>query len=107
MALIVGELRHSIKIMQRTVTKGQFNEDIESYALLTTLRAGLKYTAGTKAINNDETFSSQTLQFTTHYRPTVTESMRIEFKSKKYRILSIAEIGFKEGLLINAELINE
>jgi len=106
-ALIVGELRHSIKILERTTAKGEFNEDVETYNLLTTLRAAVKFISGNKALNNDEIFSSQTLQFTTHYRAAVTEIMRIEFKSKLYRIISIAEIGFKEGLQINTELINE
>jgi len=107
MALITGDLRYSIKIMQLTTSKGTYGEAVESYTLLTTLRAAAKFLNGTKAIDNSETFTTQSIQFTTHYRPAVTALMRVEFEGKNYRILSLAEIGYKEGLIINTELINE
>lgn len=107
MALIIGDMRSVIKVMSFTTTRDEYGADIDTYTELMSIRAAVKFLSGTKTIDNKEIFAAQSLQFSTHYRGTITEAMRIDYDGKKYRILSIAEIGFKEGLLINCELINE
>lgn len=106
MAVIVGDLRYVINVKRLAKVKDEYGAVSESYATVYTLKAGVKNMSGTKAISNDEIFNTSTLQFTTWYR-TINDSDRIEYNSKKYKILSINEIGFKEGLTITAELINE
>lgn len=71
------------------------------------IRAGRKYVGGDKTIDNKEVFNSQRIVFTTLYRKSIAENDRIEFNGKKYSINSIVEIGFKEGLQIDTELIND
>lgn len=107
MGIIAGDLRYSITVNSLSSVKGDYGAVTDTYTLLMTIRAGVKFVSGTKRVDEKEIFSSQVVQFTTHYRHTITETCRIVFDSRKYRILSIDVIGFKEGLLINAELINE
>ena len=107
MGIIIGDLRYTIVFKKLTATKDDYGAITESYSIYSSLRAGVKFVSGTKATDLSETFTSQVVQFTTHFRESVEPTMQIEFQSKKYRILSIAEIGFKEGLLITTELIND
>lgn len=107
MPLIIGNLRNKIKVMSFTVTRDEYGAEVETYTELAALRAEVKFVSGNKVIDNKEIFAAQSVQFITHYRSTVTEAMRIDYDGKKYRILSLEEIGYKEGLKINTELINE
>lgn len=107
MPLIIGDMRHVIIVKSLTSTVDEYGSAAESYATLMTLRAAVKFLSGSKLIDNKEIFSSQTLQFSTHYRSTITPTCRIEYEGKNYRILSIDVIGFHDGLTINTELINE
>ena len=107
MAVIPGEMRYKIKIITIKVTKDIYGADVTSTETLHTLRAARKQAGGGKGINNDEIFANEQIQFTTHYRSGITTKNEVEYNSKRYRILSVTEIGFKEGLQINTELINE
>jgi len=101
-----GELRHEITVQSLSSARDEYGAITETYSTFAVLRAGVKFISGTKGLDNKETFSSQVVKFTTYYRE-VKETMRILHHTKLYRILSIEEVGFKEGLIINAELINE
>lgn len=107
MALIIGDLRHKIVIYELSVTKGDYGEADQHYTPVATIRAAVKYISGNKVVENEEIFNTQSVQFTTHYRPIIQEHMLIGFKDKNYRILQLAELGFKEGLQITTELIND
>jgi len=105
--VIIGDLRHVIQVIGKTITKDEYGAETTVWANKIRLRAGRKYVGGDKTIDNKEVFNSQRIVFTTLYRNTITENDRIEFNGKKYSINSIVEIGFKEGLQIDTELINE
>ncbi len=107
MALLIGEMRHSITVKSLSSTVDEFGSRAETFSDLMTLKASLKYISGTKTVDSREIFNSQVLQFSTHYRPAIVETCQIVFEDKKYRILSISPIGYREGLIINCELINE
>ena len=101
-----GELRHSITVKALSSVRDAFGADSDEYVDYLFLRAAVKFNSGNRGINNEEIFNSSTIQFITYYR-TITTDMIIEWRSKRYRILSIADIGYREGLTINKELINE
>lgn len=108
MAIVAGELRHLITIQQiADETVDDFGSEPETWEDLMSIRAKVEYVSGTKGIDNNEIFASQSIRLTTHYRSAITTAMRVVFDNKNYRILAIAPIGYKEGLIINAELINE
>lgn len=105
--LILGDLRHVIQVIGKTITKDEYGAETTTWTNKIRLRAGRKFIGGDKTIDNKEVFNSQRIVFTTLYRSIITENDRIEFNGKKYLINSITEIGFKEGLQIDTELINE
>ncbi len=106
MALIIGDLRYLIQLYGLNSTKDEYGSDAEAYSLAMTLRSGVKFVSGNKGIDLEEVFTSQTIQFTTHYRSTIVPTMVIVYAGQQYRILAISTIGFKEGLLITTELMN-
>ena len=105
--LVLGELRHVIQVLGKTITKDEYGAETTVWANKIRLRAGRKFIGGDKTIDNKEVFNSQRIVFTTLYRKTINENDRIEFNGKKYAINSISEIGYKEGLQIDTELIND
>jgi len=106
MSVVAGDLRYRIKIIQYTVTRDPvYGSEVITPVEIMEIRAAVKHISGTKGIDLKEVFASQVLQFTTYYRA-IDSDMEIEHEGKRYRILSIAEIGYREGLNINAELIN-
>ena len=107
MALIIGELRYSVIFLALTSVKDAYGSTTETYTEHSVLRASVKKNVGTKTIDNKEVFNTSTVVFQTHYRDSIESTMRIAFSGGHYRILDITEIGFKEGLSITAELINE
>lgn len=105
--VILGDLRHSIQVIGKTITKDEYGAEKVIWSNKIKLRAGRKYLGGEKTTDNKEVFNSQRIVFTTLYRNTITENDRIIFNNKKYLIKSIVEIGYKEGLQIDTELIND
>lgn len=106
MALIPGDMRHTIKVIAITSIRDEYGAEVQSESTLYTLRAAIKYLGANKGIDLNEIFSSQSLQFSTYYRSFDLTHL-IEFKGKRYKITGIIEIGYREGLTINTELINE
>jgi SPP1 family predicted phage head-tail adaptor len=106
MSLVVGDFRYKILVKESTGSTNEYGEEIESWITKHTLLAAKKYLSGSKSINNNEIFTSVQLQFITHYR-TIDEKMRIECDGITYMINNIAEIGYREGLQITVEKIND
>lgn len=104
--MIAGNLRHRIKIKRFTTVKNEFGESVESYTDYLTLKCEIKSQAGNLETNNSELFNSKLLKFITYYRP-ISENDLIVFKNQNYKILSVIEIGYKEGLELTATLIND
>lgn len=105
--MVIGEMRNSIVIRKAITTKNDVGEIVNVWAIHTTLRASVKYLGGTKNINNNEIYTSNTLEFVTHYRPSITDQMRIVFKNDTYIINNIQPVGMNEGLKIMAEKLND
>lgn len=105
--MILGNLRFSIQVISKTVTKDEFGAETVTWSNSIKLRADKKFAGGDKTVDNKEVFNSHRIIFTTLYRTAISEDDRIIFKDKTYLINSISEIGFKEGLQIDTELIND
>lgn len=101
-----GELRWSIQIKRKSSTTDEFGSLIENWTGVTmTIKANVKNISGGENVNGKEIFNSSKMLFTTYYRD-IKETDRIVFNSKEYNIISIVEIGLKQGLEITADLIN-
>lgn len=105
--MILGNLRYSIQVISKSVTKNEYGAEIVTWNNSFKLRVDYKNAGGTKTIDGKEVFNSQRLIFTTFFRYGISEDDRIIFQGKKYLIKSIVQIGYKEGMQIDTELIND
>lgn len=105
--IIIGNLRYNIIVKSLTISRDPNNGSVvETYVPKFNLKVGIKSGSGTKTINNNEIFNTSTTTFICHYR-NIVDTDRIEFSGVNYKILMLGEIGFREGLEIIAEKINE
>jgi SPP1 family predicted phage head-tail adaptor len=104
--MIAGNLRYWIEIYTPQTVKDEFGADSETFVLFTTLRAEKKEISGNYLLDNKEIFHSNRVDWTIYYRPNLKDKMRVNFDNKEYRILYIREIPFREGMILETELIN-
>lgn len=97
-------MRTMIQVLGVSVSKDENGSLITTFYEKYTLKAAIKFLSGTKGITNDEIFTSRNILFTVYYRDII-ETDRIYYNYQQYKINSIEEIGVKEGLLIECELI--
>ena len=101
-----GLLRDNIIVQRKTVIKDTYGAETVIYSDHLYLRANADYKGGNKGINNEEIFSSRTIIFTTYFRD-INETDLIIYDENEYKITFIAEIGYREGLSITTQLVNE
>lgn len=106
--MIAGALKEVISVEQPKIVKDDFgaNKLIWETAIAST-RAKVTYTSGNRANENNEIVFAYNVIFTVRIYHQISENMRIIWKSKKYRILSLESDLSKQQLTINTELINE
>lgn len=103
----IGAMRYKIVIQQVTKTKDDYGAETLVWSTYKTLKAAKKDMGGTQVLNNNEIFNTNTIELTTHYRDGINTEMRVVLNNDYYRILSIAEINYKEGLVLRCEKIND
>ena len=103
----ISDFRYKIFIQLPTATKDEYGAESIVYTTIYTLKAGKKSLGGSKGIDANEVFTSNNLVFETHYRSGITDECIVLYDDKKYKINQITEIGFKIGLQITVEKINE
>lgn len=102
-----GLLRETIKIEMPVTVKDDFGSSYTNWEDVVTTRTKVDYNSGDRQTPNNEIFHSQTVTFTIRHYHSVNESMRVIYKGKKYRILSICSDTLKQSTTIKTELINE
>lgn len=103
-----GLLRETIGIEKPTVVQNDFGANhIEWTTFIKKTRAQVTYSNGNRVNENNEIVFSYEVIFTVRVYHQINENMRIIWKNKKYRILSIEESLEKQNLTIRTELINE
>jgi phage head-tail adaptor, putative, SPP1 family len=104
--MISGNLRYWIDILSPQTVKDEFGAEQETFVLFTNLRAEKKEISGNYMLDNKEIFHSNRVDWTIYYRKNLTDKMRVKFDGKEYRILYIREIPFRQGMILETELIN-
>lgn len=74
---------------------------------ISSTRAKVTYSSGTRANENNEIIFAYEVIFTVRIYHQINERMRIIWEGRKYRILSIEENKELQQLTIKTELINE
>lgn len=104
--MIIGDLRYKIEILNPVLVKDEYGAENTTWQVFATLRAGKKEISGTKLIDNQEYFNTNRIDWMIHYRRNINENMRVRINNKEYRILYIRELVYKDGLVLETELIN-
>ena len=102
----IGEMRYIIEIYKPTQVDSAVGL-VESFTLFKTLKAGKKEISGTRILDGSQVFNTNRIDWTIHYRPQIDENMKLKYNNKYYKILYIREIGYREGLVLETELIND
>ena len=106
--MIAGTLKDIISIEEPIVVKDEFgaNKLVWEKAIKRT-RAKVSYRSGSRTNENNEIIFAYEVDFTIRIYHQVTENMRIIWKNKKYRILSLEPDKAKQQITIRTELVNE
>lgn len=102
-----GKLKDRIKILQRNIITNEYNEQGIEYVTYRDTRAQVIYKQGNKVIENDEIVQVYNPTFVIRNYIQLNETLLIEFKNNKYRILSIIEDTQKQNKTIYTEKVNE
>jgi SPP1 family predicted phage head-tail adaptor len=102
-----GLLRDIIEIEKVIITKDTYGSDIETYEYYLKTKAQVIYSSGNRNITNSEVVYNYNTTFVIRYYIEITESMRIKFGGRYYRILSIENNKQFQQKTVITELINE
>lgn len=106
MSIDINNMRYKILIQSATKTKDVYGAESVTYTTIFTLKAAKKPAGGSKGLDSAEVFTSNNLIFETYYR-SITEDMIVVYEGNKYRINQIVEVGFRAGMQLFVEKINE
>lgn len=101
-----GILNEIISFLSPITVKDGYGSTNVEYNKVITTRADVKYNNGGRNVVNHEIFNNYGYQFIVRSYHNINEKMIIEWKSNRYRILSI-DATEKSKITINTELINE
>ena len=101
-----GAMDRRIVIEQVTTVNNTFGEDVETWTTFATVWCHVKPIRGQEVFQTDQTVAVQQTQFRIRYRTGIDEKMRIVYDGDTYDIISILELGRREGLDIMATVNN-
>lgn len=88
-----GDLRNRITFYGKTTGKDQYGAATESYTLLFSVRAKIRYMRGDEILLSSTTANITTLQFIIRQRSDISEEMEVEYEGSRYniQIIEVAE----------------
>lgn len=102
-----GKRDRRITIRQRTLSKDEYNQDVETWSTLATVWAGVIDQAGGESYQSDQLTVDRVTNFDVRYDSRYNEQMRILFDSRFYKIVSIVRPDRKRSLILKTELLDE
>lgn len=103
-----GTLNQQIRVENPVYNKNAYGSDsIRWETQIAKTRAAVTFNNGNRANENNEIIFTYQVTFTVRIYHQIDERMRIIWKNKKYRILSIEYNQKKQQQIIRTELINE
>lgn len=99
-----GLLKHKVVIQQKSKTQNEYNEDVISLTDYKTVWCDIRPINADKRFNADRDISYRAARFLTYYIAGVTNEMKLLYETYLWDIIGVAEIGYKEGLEITAEV---
>lgn len=92
-----------ITIEEPTSTLAADGQPVDSWSTYREVWAEIKYGRGSEYFTAAQELAEQTATFRIWYDSGITKKMRISYNSLYWDILSIAELGYREGLEIIAQ----
>lgn len=103
-----GLLTEVIKVEKPVVLQNEYGATDEIWeTFIENTKAQVNYSSGNRANENNEIVFNYEVIFIVRIYHQIDENMRIIWKNKKYRILSLEENKAQQSLTIKTELINE
>lgn len=103
-----GLLTDPVTFKKATITKNQYGQEETYWENHIITRGNVKFNSGNRITENNEIINTYTVTFTVRRYHNIDEFMRILWKDKTYRILSIEDGDrTRQSITIIAELINE
>ena len=96
----IGLLDRCVRIEQRTLSQDSFGEPMETFAVVDSVRAGVKFLRGSEPFEGDQFNSKKVVQFTVRYRSDINETARIIWEGDTYDIEFINQKGRRQWLEI-------
>lgn len=101
--MIYGRLDRLITIQRKLTTKNSTGNESESYYDLINLWSSMRAYTGTEKTESSEIVASGFYVFKSRYSNNVKPKDRISYNGNYYDIVSVIELGRKDGLEITAK----
>lgn len=103
MKLRAGELNRRITIERKSVALDEQNAPIETWAALASnVPAAFRPVSGTDEVQGNEQSAQVRAEFWLRFKAGITTEDRIDYQGRKFDILDVVEINFREGLRLPA-----
>lgn len=106
--MFAGNLNEIITVEQPVAHKNELGEVVDClYAKKFTTKAQVIYRSGSRVVDNSEIFTEYAVQFVIRHYLIVSETDRVLYRDRKYRIESIEYSREYQLIKLNCTLINE
>ena len=103
-----GLLNEVIRIEKPVTNRDEYGADSKIWETqVAKTKASVTFNSGNRVNENNEIIYAYQVTFTIRIYHQINEEMRIIWKNKKYRILSLEENKQRQNITIRTELINE
>lgn len=99
-----GKLNRYVTIQSKTTSRSASGRNYETWSTLASVWANKLPRAGNEGIEADRNVYRIFDEWEIYYLSTVTPKCRIYYDGVYYNIISVEEIGFKEGMKLRTEL---
>ncbi|MDP9192297.1 MAG: phage head closure protein [Acidobacteriota bacterium] len=96
----IGQLDRCIRIEGRSQAQDSYGEQIETFTIVDSVRAAVKYMRGSEPFQGDQYNAKRVVQFTIRYRTGIDETARIVWEGDTYDIDYINQKGRHQWLEI-------
>ena len=99
----IGMLDRCVRIESPSRSQDSYGEPLETWALVESCRAAVKYMRGVEPFQGDQFNAKRIVQFTIRYRTGIDETCRLIWEGDTYDINYISQVGRRQWLQIVGE----
>ncbi len=92
-----------IEVYQRTSTRNEYNEEVQTLAHFASLYAAVNYHGGREGFYARQVVATKDVAFKTRYHPGLNETMVVKFEGSMYQIEYIEPRGRQSQMIIHTK----